>query len=380
MGPTTALHDAQNSGRVSGEMVSDLGSPGSSGQSLTNIQDMRDSDTAVRSNVAMNGVESFATEGAYERADLGNLFSSFRVQPSGSESSVPDRPKLANGTSEDSLNVLEEKHRDFDLTEACKTAPDVALPESNASSSSAHDISTAAEAFEDTCKSEYLRRIRRLQGYMPHLNNTSRDSRAHHRAGLQSFDYSGGKLVSENTHMLQPNTHSAKKDFARAMIDDVPAKVDYRLLVVNDLSDTLVHILGTCLGITPEFFEEHIVNSGWHDSSYHDRDPEQWNTQDLVKNYTSIRWHRPIDRRVPLPWAPYRLLDPLSTPDTGQEQLSQTKRIIHRTEPLVNIIRRPWEARLEFGGFSAWEERATVWGTKIGNCHLGVWDLRNLKP
>ena len=64
------------------------------------------------------------------------------------------------------------------------------------------------------------------------------------------------------------------------------------------------------------------------------------------------------------------MLEPLATPDIWEEQLSEQKHFEHSTRPLVNILRLPWEASLASGGFSAWEERASVWSTQHGQCRF----------
>ncbi|KAL8859001.1 MAG: hypothetical protein Q9178_004482 [Gyalolechia marmorata] len=154
---------------------------------------------------------------------------------------------------------------------------------------------------------------------------------------------------------------------------DIPSEIDCRVLLVDELSDTLMYILGSCLHITPEFFEEHLLNSGWHENSYEDRETDMWSTRNLAKNYASIRWHRPIKQRVTRPFeeqASDDLLSPSTTPDNWEESSSPRKRILHSTEPAVNVLRRPWEVGSRSGGFSAWEERATVWQTTVGNCAI----------
>lgn len=111
---------------------------------------------------------------------------------------------------------------------------------------------------------------------MPHLENVSRKSRAHHRAEMESIDFHGGLLVSKDYHRLESDSFESdsfesEKDFIHSLIGNIPSEVDQRLLVADDLSDDLIHILGSCLHITPEFFEEHLLNSAWHNNTYKDR-------------------------------------------------------------------------------------------------------------
>ncbi|KAL9024614.1 MAG: hypothetical protein Q9180_007850, partial [Flavoplaca navasiana] len=212
---------------------------------------------------------------------------------------------------------------------------------------------------------------RRLHPYMPHLINVRKRSRAHHRAELRCLDFSVGHLLSSKSCKLEqdmtrseeihedvsvhldtiaseaiPRMSPSEEDFIRSFMDNIPSEVDRRVLIVEDLSDTLMYILGSCLNITPEVFEEHLLKSGWHDNTYEDREPDMWSTRNLTKNYVSIRWHRPIKGILSRPCeeqASEDLLTPQTTPDSWEENSSPQRRILHSTDPAVNLLRRPWE-------------------------------------
>ncbi|KAI4222630.1 MAG: hypothetical protein LQ349_007597 [Xanthoria aureola] len=101
-----------------------------------------------------------------------------------------------------------------------------------------------------------------------------------------------------------------------------------------------------------------------------------WNIRsDFVKDYVTVKWFRPFrarkfqssgerDLRV--------LLDPSRIPEKWEEKTSDRNRISHSTQPLVNILRRPWDAKLQLGVFSAWEERVSVWSTQLGKFRIVV--------
>lgn len=229
------------------------------------------------------------------------------------------------------------------------------------------------EVFCDAHRYRYSEEIQRLRKYMPHLNNVTKASRAHHRATFKCLDFSGGCLVSNEPRELAPATFKTETDFIQSLTGNIPSEVDHRLLLVDDLSDTLLSVLGNCLHITPEAFEEHLLNSGWHIHAYNDVETDLWTTRNLTKNYASMRWFRPIERRFPRPYQerlPGDLLDPSNIPDTWEERPSPIRRLVHSVHPLVNLLRRPWVGGIGSDSFSAWEERATVWDTNINGCHI----------
>ncbi|KAL8691705.1 MAG: hypothetical protein Q9224_004114 [Gallowayella concinna] len=246
-----------------------------------------------------------------------------------------------------------------------REAASVPLPESIPASSPG-----SSRASTDRGQTGYAEVIRELQDYMPHLTNVGTLGRAHDTANFDCYDYSNGRLVSRKTWHL---TSSGKFP---AITETISFDTHVRLLVVNDLSLKLIHALGNSLPINPEVFETHILNAGWRDSHYGDTNSELWNTVATPdKDYVSIEWFRPIHGRRPSPDGKKGsniFLDPSAIPDSWEEQPSPGRRIIHSTQPLVNLLRMPWEAKLNSQCFSAWQERATVWSTQHGPCRIIV--------
>ena len=132
-------------------------------------------------------------------------------------------------------------------------------------------------------------------------------------------------------------------------------------------------MLGSCLHISPEFFQEHLISSAWHDNRYRDREAISWNTREFCKAHMSINWRRPIETRTSVPEGNSQtVLSPAQTPGTWSEPVSRNETVQHKTEPLVNIIRRPWEIEIDFTRLLTWEERATVWTSDFGACQIGM--------
>ena len=291
-----------------------------------------------------------------------------------------DSRDFDNNASRDSLNVLKENHRatsdPFGIT-AHDMATFTALPESTASLAPSvppqHYVSEIPEP-RLPLLSNYSEDIRRLRNYMPHLKSVGTRGKAHDLAELECWDYGGtGSMRSMKLYSFQSNLRNSKQKFMKEVINEIPPDLALRLIAVNSLSLKLIHILGSCLRINPEFFEEHLLNSGWH-GNYADPGSDSWNTRDLVKNYASIKWYRPIQRRTSRPNfhdTHDTQLDSSETPERWSEINPRNRYVWHYTTPLVNILRRPWEVKLGSGSFSAWEERATIYKTSIGACEVG---------
>jgi len=65
----------------------------------------------------------------------------------------------------------------------------------------------------------------------------------------------------------------------RRTLETPPAEaVRLRLIVAEDLSTET-------LNISPEVFEEHLINSGWSGGTYDDNDSDSWITRDMSKDH-----------------------------------------------------------------------------------------------
>ncbi|KAL9599901.1 MAG: hypothetical protein Q9219_003534 [cf. Caloplaca sp. 3 TL-2023] len=322
--------------------------------------------------------DRFATTGATEEinsAETGN-FGATRLDDTGGRSldslAVQDGEPL-DVHNRDSLDVLVENHHDLSTITGPESAAKIRLPESTTSLDEATGI-------PGHYRRKYLEEIGRLSRYMPHLENVHETSRVHHRVKIEWLDFKDGYPVFAEPYTLELNTAQSIEKLLDLFSGNSPDEIDHRLVIVDELSDNLVAILGSCLHITPEMFEEHLLNSGWHANTYRDSESDSWSTMNLAKPYKSIKWYRPVESRPVRPYKdqhPGELLDPLIIPDKWEESISPAKRTLHSIEPLTNILRQPWEVGLSSGDFSAWEERATVWKTKVKGCYVGKYDTVN---
>lgn len=150
---------------------------------------------------------------------------------------------------------------------------------------------------------------------MPHLKRIRMKSDIHDRAEVTCIDYADNKLTSIEDFSFDGNYEKANKSFRQKVTDGILPDVQLRYLIVEDLSPKLISILGSCLGISPELFEEHLLNLGWATGTYGDPDSGSWNTRDLLKDYISVEWYRPVKHN-------WRLARPGSYRDHDQLQNS----------------------------------------------------------
>lgn len=137
-----------------------------------------------------------------------------------------------------------------------------------------------------------------------------------------------------------------------------------RVFLVEDLSTKTINTLGETFGITPEFFEEHLLNSGYGGAKYDDPPARSWKTARLNKPYVSLQWFRPVYRRPPL-FSNRDREKLLDLQGNGLEYISGNSSI--SLKAATNIFRAEWDLRVdprrtakEMGEFGL-VERASIW-------------------
>ena len=178
------------------------------------------------------------------------------------------------------------------------------------------------------------------------------------------------------------------------VIESIPSDVQSRFVVVEDLSAKTIYLLSKCLGISPEIYEEHLLNCG---PSYPDPKPVTWNTRHLKKDYVSLQWYRPVKgsaaQLLPLEdraqlysssGLKWTTKEELQARPEDQHMMRALANIIHRKDlpanlqyhhtmrPLVNIIRHGCPREINKQGSNGWSERVTIWNRRLGHCNLGI--------
>jgi hypothetical protein len=187
------------------------------------------------------------------------------------------------------------------------------------------------------------------------------------------------------------NTASRVEIDSAAMIRHFSGAVEGlkgRVFIVEDLSNETINALGQWLRITPEFFEEHLLNSGYGGAKYDDLPARSWKTAGMNKSYVSIQWFRPVYRRPPL-FSNRDRQDLLDVDGDGLEYISGSSSITLKAE--TNIFRSEWDLRVDPRGTtkemsqfglveraSIWRKQAEDWGNATGE-RLHPLEWRNLE-
>ena len=234
----------------------------------------------------------------------------------------------------------------------------------------------------------YRQSVEKLSKHLPHLKNMFGRERFH-TVKLTCYDYRSSQVASDCLEFKLGSKIMTEDAFNQVLrsLKETPNGVNCRFIVAEDVSPELIELLGSAFGMNPEFFGEHLLNSGWRSGYYTDGGANSWNTRGLRKDYTSVRWYRPslesfpgassVNDRV-------KLLGPQSSKWTETVSIDQGTDDFtnlgthHRALPLTNILRRDWNLKAESSqqsstlGPVAWEERATVWSKSMQDCLYGM--------
>ena len=232
----------------------------------------------------------------------------------------------------------------------------------------------------------YAQALKFLRPHLPHLNNVLGSGRQE-QVNVECYDYSNNALTSRRTFSRRKETDDFYMEgnvSLRKVLEGHPEDVQLRLIVAEDLSTDLIECLGSSLNISPEVFEEHLLNAGWQNGEYGDAESDTWNTRDMAKNYRTLRWYRPVKRKMQRPYSAFdweTLLDPrepsMSWTEAVPNDAGKPYGVGHSTRPSTNILRRDWNLRTDaethvaVGDMAAWEEKATIWSRQIGGCSVG---------
>ncbi len=134
----------------------------------------------------------------------------------------------------------------------------------------------------------YFELIETLKTWLPHLVNVRIVGRQK-RVKVGCYDFDDYTLLSRMAFSSREESEElcTSEDVSlRRTLETPPAEaVRLRLIVAADLSTELIGTLGSTLNISPEVFEEHLINSGWSGGTYDDNNSDSWITRDMSKDY-----------------------------------------------------------------------------------------------
>ena len=233
----------------------------------------------------------------------------------------------------------------------------------------------------------YASTIKILSSHLPHLKNVPRQS-LRENVDVTCYDYVNDALASVKAFTRSKGDSEIRTtegmSLSQYLGDTLPENVQLRLIVASDLSTALIECLGTLYSMSPEVYEEHLLNSGWRNGTYNDEDAETWVTRDMKKSHMSIRWYRPVKRILQQPYSIAERKEfltsgtlPFTWTEAVHDEHGKPHGVKHHSRPEVNILRRDWEMNTDVevatsvGGFAAWEERATIWSKQNGDFRVG---------
>lgn len=157
------------------------------------------------------------------------------------------------------------------------------------------------------------------------------------------------------------------------LLCQIPPDVRQRLLIVEDLSENTICALGSFFGVSPEFFEEYLLNSGYGEARYNEPPARTWKTSRLKKSHASIKWYRPVHRLPTL----FSNRDRKDSLEGSLEYAVAGSRISFKAE--TSIFRSEWDlwkdptATARMRRQCGLEERASIWRQRLPDrdCQIG---------
>jgi hypothetical protein len=193
---------------------------------------------------------------------------------------------------------------------------------------------------------KYEESLKELRVHLPYVGLLLYRSR-HKFADLKLIDWYDTGEVEESELKLDlrtPESITQTQSDLEAMKTNIDQGVMTRLLLVQDLSQHLVTLLGSCFGLSATFFAEHPVNSGYRNGLDEDESPLPWSTGSASGDHVSVKWYRPVARTTRLTWNSTKREKTLSS----EGQTWQTSNggslppIDYRSKAVTNILRAEW--------------------------------------
>ena len=210
----------------------------------------------------------------------------------------------------------------------------------------------------------YWDRVAPLAEYLSHLKTLNDDAgRYKDRGEITCIDYLEGYEDPTIRRRFSPEDPGFRDRLHRlATLSNDDNDVVTRFILVEDLSASVIEVLGSAFEIDPEFFAEHLNRAGFGDMDYDYPLPERWETRGLVKPYTSLKWYRPVRQNPTVTeWLrqPSTLLSRTVQQTKGHTEITPASitwldaaygapgrpydnRIEHRIQVATNIFRRSW--------------------------------------
>lgn len=231
----------------------------------------------------------------------------------------------------------------------------------------------------------YLSNANRLATNFPSFENVAAHTTRHAWSSRIVLHDRIEGIDEEETQRKEPwpsDTYASApnfEDFYR-QIRKVPDNCKQRIIIVEDLSPSLIGLLGATFQIPPHVFQEHLEGSGYRVALDQPIKSKAWQTLSSAQGYASITWYRPVLPLIPMN-AKLRARLLLNTSPSIRCIFEGCQRHNIRLGTTANIWRRNLELCAEPGTYHkgsnteypvGWEERATIFTTDINGCNFGT--------
>ena len=147
----------------------------------------------------------------------------------------------------------------------------------------------------------YFQNIEKLAQCLPHLRRLKlamdhTHCRFRWYGAIHCLDYHEGLRYPQQHPKLTSEAwedDSVSDEFRALSVMQDPTVVT-RVILIEDLSSSLISALGDACNLDPEFFAEHLNRSGYPWDSHNDKLPKAWDGASLRKPYASLPWYHPL--------------------------------------------------------------------------------------
>lgn len=212
-------------------------------------------------------------------------------------------------------------------------------------------------SIDETSPPSYRKILENAGKVLEHIKNGSVGKTSRHiRTAITYYDYFDNSISRPRRIDIPMRIESLRH---------VPQDVQQRLILVEDLSEPMIEELGENFSINPEFFEEHLLNSGYAGGKYDSPPARNWSTASFEKSYMSFKWIRPV-YQLPTFFSSGDLEDLL------EDQITHfTRDQSVTTKIFTNIFRPAWglwtdpTKTVRMKRMCGLEERVSIWRKKL---------------
>ncbi|PSN65955.1 hypothetical protein BS50DRAFT_401893 [Corynespora cassiicola Philippines] len=160
----------------------------------------------------------------------------------------------------------------------------------------------------------------------------------------------------------------------------VPEGCVQRVILVEDMTPSLIDLLGATFQISPHVFEEHLHGSGYGNQQERRLDSDAWYNSHYSHECSSFTWYRPVIPLIPMP------------PRSRIKLVTNRKLVVpcvikgcKRHKLNLSLVPNIWRRHLElcpdpgvnYKGSEAeypigWEQKATIWTRDLNNCKFVI--------